>query len=586
MYRKLQGDREIRLLKFLPGSSPHCKLIHSNIDEAPPYLGLSYTWGPQSLDHAMIIDGSSLSITKNLADAIAALYVYVREQHLMLWVDAVCINQRDIDERSSQVRLMNVIYRSAELVAVWLGKSDQDSDFIMDKMQEWKVEFNQLFTACNTDYGLAVSSILPTNPIFQGPKGSDKDRAWHALELLCQRQWWRRAWIVQEATSNPPSRTVLACGDRRVDWECLRATLHITNQISRYNTHGMSVDFDLGMASRLDGFRLNREIGAHMYLLRVLQNIRCYECQDPRDKIFASLGMAMDVTETDILPDYSKSVASVYMDVARFILDSRDGHALDFLGYVIRSAEDSEYFQWTEDEAIPSWVPDWRKRCCFFAFEKFIEMDDIFSANVYNCSGKFAAETSIQGSLLSASGLVLDVVSEVFPVCELSLAEGGTSVERSWRPTGSPSKYQPTGESLDEAFNRTILADVGRVESDSELSRGFSMDWSYDVEDISAMSDIQVKKRTWMLIDMKQVTFGRRYFRTKGGLMGLAPAAAQPNDTLCVLFGGQVPYVLRERENNTFEFIGESYVHGMMDGEAVKDCDVDGGKISETFIIA
>ncbi|KAF2735902.1 hypothetical protein EJ04DRAFT_434201 [Polyplosphaeria fusca] len=70
---------------------------------------------------------------------------------------------------------------------------------------------------------------------------------------------------------------------------------------------------------------------------------------------------------------------------------------------------------------------------------------------------------------------------------------------------------------------------------------------------------------------MKSSTFGRRFFLTKRGFMGLGPAATTLGDSVCVLFGGQVLYVLRENDELTHEFIGECYVHGMMDGQACDD---------------
>jgi len=140
VYQKSTGNRVIRLLKFLPGPTPSCTLIDADVDKAPPYLALSYTWGAPVFDHPVIINGCSLPITKNLTDALAALRGYARGRYLMLWADAPCINQGDIRERSSQVRLMNAIYRSAECVAIWLGESADDSDFIMDKIVEWKAD--------------------------------------------------------------------------------------------------------------------------------------------------------------------------------------------------------------------------------------------------------------------------------------------------------------------------------------------------------------------------------------------------------------------------------------------------------------
>jgi hypothetical protein len=68
---------------------------------------------------------------------------------------------------------------------------------------------------------------------------------------------------------------------------------------------------------------------------------------------------------------------------------------------------------------------------------------------------------------------------------------------------------------------------------------------------------------------MVETTFGRRFMWTEDGKMGLVPAAAEVNDKICVFFGGQVLYIIREVDEGKHEFIGECYVHGLMDGEAL-----------------
>lgn len=243
-YQSFTRDQEIRLLKFLPGTSPAATIIHTDIDKAPPYIALSYTWGSPSFTSFFSINGHDIAITENLAHALHAPFTYARAKDLMFWVDAVCIDQHNVHERSFQVRLMNAIYRSAESVVVWLGRACDDSDLVMDKMKDWKRKFDHIYKASGTDYALAVASIMPSDSVFHGPNDSTESRAWSAFHTLCQRAWWRRAWIVQEATSVGPSRTLIACGDRMIDWSCLRATMHVGHYLSRYNKNGMSVEFN------------------------------------------------------------------------------------------------------------------------------------------------------------------------------------------------------------------------------------------------------------------------------------------------------------------------------------------------------
>lgn len=188
------------------------------------------------LDHSVLINGLSLSITKNLAEAISALRELTKVRTLFIWADAICVNQSDTVERSLQVRLMTAIYRCAECVVIWLGGPTNDSDFVMDEMVKWEAWFDQIMSTCGNDYSFAVASMLPTDPIFLEFDRKGQGRAWKALDLLLDRAWWTRAWVVQESSLLGPNRTYIACGNRMVDWKCLRATLTVSHHISRYYT--------------------------------------------------------------------------------------------------------------------------------------------------------------------------------------------------------------------------------------------------------------------------------------------------------------------------------------------------------------
>lgn len=85
------------------------------------------------------------------------------------------------------------------------------------------------------------------------------------------------------------------------------------------------------------------------------------------------------------------------------------------------------------------------------------------------------------------------------------------------------------------------------------------------------MTPAERYRRKVMIDDMGSTTFRRRLFRTERGFMGLGPVAARIGDKVCVLLGGQVLYVLRDRDEGCYEFVGECYVHGMMDGQALED---------------
>jgi hypothetical protein len=89
------------------------------MDEDPEYEALSYVWGSGENKQKILIDGQQLSVTANLAEALE--YLYNRDGPRKLWVDAICINQEDIPERSQQVGNMTEIYARARNAVVWIG---------------------------------------------------------------------------------------------------------------------------------------------------------------------------------------------------------------------------------------------------------------------------------------------------------------------------------------------------------------------------------------------------------------------------------------------------------------------------------
>ncbi|EUC43017.1 hypothetical protein COCMIDRAFT_101960, partial [Bipolaris oryzae ATCC 44560] len=157
-------------------------------------------------------------ITRNLAEAIDAIFIFARERSMMFWAYSICINQADDHERGRQVRLMNPIYCLAEIVAIWLGLAAHESDLAFDTMKEWKAKFDRLKEQFNGSEELAVTSISSSDDFYFGPRGSEPHKALKALRMLCRRPWWETAWIVQERTFANPDRTILFYGSRSIDW--------------------------------------------------------------------------------------------------------------------------------------------------------------------------------------------------------------------------------------------------------------------------------------------------------------------------------------------------------------------------------
>ena len=111
----------IRLLNILPGGrndTIRCELYYISVEFLPYHEAISYRWGMQELSVTVQCNGQPLGITDIVSAAIAA--IGLKDTILLIWADAICIDQASIEERSSQVPLMLLIYPNAALVQVWL----------------------------------------------------------------------------------------------------------------------------------------------------------------------------------------------------------------------------------------------------------------------------------------------------------------------------------------------------------------------------------------------------------------------------------------------------------------------------------
>jgi hypothetical protein len=180
----------IRLLHIEAGvdESPiRCRLVTTSLEASPPYEALSYTWGSTEQDSTITCDDVPLLVTQNLYDAIK--YLRNPEHERIMWIDAVCINQRHDQERTEQVGIMKDIYAKASRVVIWLGKETSEDKAAFSILNR----FNEIFAK----YGLVDIGPYPDESLGLP---SYYDPQWLALVRLFQREWFQRIWVVQEAT--------------------------------------------------------------------------------------------------------------------------------------------------------------------------------------------------------------------------------------------------------------------------------------------------------------------------------------------------------------------------------------------------
>jgi hypothetical protein len=123
LYTKTLTEQQFRLISILPAGEAsaivNCEVSQYELHGSPAYEALSYVWGDPNITSEITVNGNSLWVTKSLRNALARLRH--KESNRMIWADAICINQKNEDEKNHQVPLMGIIYTNTMRVIIWLG---------------------------------------------------------------------------------------------------------------------------------------------------------------------------------------------------------------------------------------------------------------------------------------------------------------------------------------------------------------------------------------------------------------------------------------------------------------------------------
>lgn len=276
--------KELRLLRMLPGSksSPvRCVLTDYYMPDAPEFLALSYTWGQPDPNCHIEVNSCSLGATKNLSRFLRQIRSMPDHAHRYFWIDAVCVDQSNVEERGQQVGLMASIYASATLVILWLGPAYADSDVAMRNIAK-------------------MGSMLPSEGHSESETKRDntavslqdiqlakiwRKRSGNSIRQLCERRYWTRLWVLQELTLAQDIRVL--CGKQQIRWSDLRASLLPARQPLFPQWEESRVNYESCMGSpckemlrQVDATNAQRSLYDQVLAARHLQ------CLDPRDKVY------------------------------------------------------------------------------------------------------------------------------------------------------------------------------------------------------------------------------------------------------------------------------------------------------------
>ncbi|KAE9365154.1 HET-domain-containing protein [Stipitochalara longipes BDJ] len=576
----------IRLLHIEAGSDEApiaVRLVTTELDLAPSYEGLSYTWGVVEFTARVACDGSALPVTQNLYDALR--YLRRPDEDRIMWIDAICINQKDDLERSLQVGIMKEIYKKAIHVVIWLGKEtaeDADAFTLLSR-------FDHLFK----EKGLIdVGNV--ENFLYGLELPAEESQEWTALVKLFQRPWFQRIWVLQEAVM--AREMTVVCGSHLVRWDLiyrLALSVQSSGMLGTYQVDPHAPGISCAVV--VGKLKIAHEL-AHTEewtLLELLRLTRKYNATDARDKVFALHGVVTNPYSIGAAVDYSKPLEEVYTDVAVHELIQKK---------TLFSLANAGISTYPRNPNLPSWVADWshdnERRSIIAAGAKF---------NADRCHRPILS-ISKDRRTLTIRGFIFDSISELNRVYatreqidmdprsgeaqKKKIIEGKRSIENCIE-LAKGARQVPEGQTSEEVLWRTLCCDLtpdippsrapqsygGGYKLLRKFHKATREDGSYDFTH-EVYKKPEFLKNNWIpssvfVNSVQKFTIARNMCVTAGGYLGRVPRGSEIGDKTCILFGGCVPFVLRDTRDGYFTFIGECYIHGIMDGEAIESAEIE-----------
>ncbi|KAE9378270.1 HET-domain-containing protein [Stipitochalara longipes BDJ] len=532
--------QEIRLLTLLPGPFParidtkiriSLKIVQLIRDNSPEFEALSYAWGSTENALEILIETESgphfLIVTQNLYDALQ--HLRHESQPRVFWIDAICIDQQNMSERSSQVRRMADVYTLSKRVVVWLGGEADDSSLALDCIEALgaKIEY---------DWERGRINVTSRDP-------SDKDladkneplrydrRELTAIIRLYERSWFERLWIWQEIWLADLS-SILVCGKRTLLWATFRKAFACIYMKPIRNAIRPSSEYYNLI------YNLCRQTGYRSFptLLRLTQWAKC---SDPRDRIFAVQSLlSPNDPVLGVHPNYEKEVSEVFIEV--FLAYSNEVKRLSLMSMCDLALQ---------AVGLPTWFPNWttpQLRMSIanaFASGSSAAIFELKENNGFRVCGR-TVET-----IESVAHHNLSFSNDVAPGDD---GHFGTTIHK------IACQFRVSGDQLESFCHALVAGFFDHHTYPQSKAPAFASSLVPAMELISKIIetpnintyDLSASEKLYILQAMNML-LNRSVYNTKGGTFGLAPNCTEPGDIVVALFGLNTALILRRTDGNT-----------------------------------
>lgn len=357
-YKTLEAS-EIRLLSLTKKSSVtsgnvFCRLKNVKLDSNPVFIALSYVWGSTDSKKQITVNGQKLFVTENLYAALLVIIDWqpmileslnVPAPKLLLWIDAICINQDDLNEKSKQVPRIASIFSSAFTTLVWMHSTKK---FDRPQLQIFMQTVTSLRNCRLNPDGQSESQIIRTMDM------EDRKLVLDIYSEILGNPWFTRIWTTQEY--------LLSARQPHVWFQSMLfplSWLHIMKIAFHREERATGVFQGWNILNDLRNLVTTRaEVRSKDYqsmslghqIIHLLQPTTGRKCLVPHDHIYGFLGMTnLTKLPTLLEPNYTLPYSQIFKEWTKYIIESTGNLS-------ILSSWDNQL------EGVPSWVLDWRYR--------------------------------------------------------------------------------------------------------------------------------------------------------------------------------------------------------------------------------
>lgn len=606
---------EIRLLKIV-AIEPALEISTQKheVTASLEFDAMSYVWGTAPATVGAKCNGKPFLLTPTAEEMLKHLYLYRPALQRPLWIDAICINQEDPDEKAIQIPFMRDIYSRAAQVIVWMGCSTPGTDAFM-------TEFHRLSKIARTWITTGIDHQAPGVRKAQGWPSYDHPM-WTGCHRLMSREWFRRLWTFQEVIL--ARKAIVFCGSFCIDLdELMEFVVNGHFGTSAYITgwHDAAWEESRTIQRYRDTSITEFEALEPIGIPQLLDILRYRRVKEQVDRIWAVTGLFEKHMQKNLAPkvDYSvegrKEYHRTFVNFAKILIVQSGPLALLCVPPAIGP----------KNKLLPSWCPDFSglPACLMLIIDLwnypisdpsqpshlvFYEEQD----EEKRCYERLAAvqrhpkrdiSTSEHDNLLRIRGFCVDTISEVVEDSRL-LGTPEFREKTEWATyTTRNSSYVASmdWQSRSLALSRHVLSysDEGESKIPPEYLMAFYANHRISKDAEAAYTDaISVLRSNNPGLQFNQLEFPRRarasecisrfkalsghtFFSTRGGRIGIATPGCKPGDKVCTFYGGHPLHILRwpscgDGDSNSpqgavVEFMGVAFVPHLMEPHQADD---------------